>query len=757
MSGFRGFKAAAGLPAAWMGGFIVSLFFFWSPQPALADSLTAHADLIYSRSDLVTQDPTGNQENTETRSLVQLYSLAADKYLLPNLRLFASGIFQQNASDSITNGERTTSTTVLTRPYLELTLRSSPFSGGVNYSKVTTETRTAGSPRIPLISEAYSGFFGWRPAELPTLDIRAIQTKNYDQNHILIDTVNKTVSVNSDYSPVRALHLRYYGNYVDQHDLLGNNESETVGHDGRVDYGDQFFRNRLSVTASEEYAYSTIKTSTATGQGTVNQQVFAIQGLALNTFDLTGLSRVPLASAPFLIDNVLNVPRNDSNNIGSSLFPQDTTPRNIGLQFSVPSEVNTLDIWVYSVHDTRNPDTTQDFLTPAVAGAYTWSVYTSSDGISWSLYLSGVPATYTPFAAQLGVGKFEITFPNVTSQYIKVVVTPLVPSAAGNEGLSFPGVYLTELQALISVSAAQAQGQHTAKTQTTTVATKYSILEKPFLSYDFSYFEVQSQSFLATQRNSTMSNGLSYSQIFNTVFSGSAGAQRLDENSSDPNSQRVVYQLSTSVMAVPLPTLRHSLSYSYQEVTVFNGTSSSNSVYMTNTADLYKGVGIFLNGGETWGLDINRVRSTSYQYATGITLVPLKTLTINASSTYTRSTSATVYYSRNDTYSVAYSPFLTMFINASWTTLDESDHHDRLQNYSFSWSPFPGGNLIFNFAYLETLQMQNNSVEQTIQESVRWNINPRMYTQASYADSKQNSDLQRSLQRTFSAELNITL
>ncbi len=759
MGRVRGLKAETGRAAVWIGvGALSACFFFGSPRPAPADSITGRADLIYSRSNFVSQDAAGNQENTDSRSFNELYSLTADKSLLPNLRLYANGIFQQNASDSITNGERTSSTTVLTRPYLDLTLRSSPFSGGVSYSKVTIETRTPGSPRIPLINEVYNGSLGWKPSELPSLDVRIVQAKNYDRDRAMINTENSSVTVNSDYSPIKPVHVRYHGNYIDQRDLLAGNESTTTGQAGRIDYGDQFFHNRLSLTASEDSAFSTTRTSTATGQGTFNMQVFAIQGLSLNTFDVQGLSRVQLADAAFLIDNVLNGPRTDSNNIGASLFPQDTTPRNIGLQFAVPSEVNTVDVWVYSVHDTRNPDTTQDFLTPAVAGAFTWAVYTSSDKITWSLYQSGAPAQYTPFAAQLGVGKFEITFPNVTSKYLKVVVTPLVPSAAGAEGLSFPGVYLTELQALISTATAKIQGQHSAKTQTTNVAAKYTILDKPFLSYDFSYFAVQSESFLSTSRNSTMSNGLSYSQIYNAVFSGSAGAQRIDSNGSEPNSRRVVYQFSASGMAAPLPALHHTLSYGYQDQTSSEGDSSSQSVYLTNAAALYQGVDAYLNGGETWAVDVNHARSTSYQYAYGLSLAPLKILTISASSTYSKSVSVTsVYYSRSDTLSVAYSPFPTMFMNASRTTLDESTHHDRLQSYAFSWAPFPGADLVFGFTYLETLQLQNTVVEKTIQEFVRWNINRKMYAQTSYANSVETSDIQRTLVRTFSALLSVAI
>jgi hypothetical protein len=738
-----------------LGVWSATLFFFGlTPLQAGADSITGHADLIYTRSNFVSEDPTGKQDSTESRSLIQQYSLAADKYVLPNLRLYASGIFQQSASDVVTGDEKTSSTSVLTRPFIDMTLRSSPFSAGVNYSKVTTETRAPGFPRDPLISEAYNGFFGWKPADLPSLDVMMNRMNNYDRDHTTFDTVSDRITVSSNYVPVKAVQLRYFGVITDQKDLVSGSESKTIGNEGRIDYGDRFFHDRVSLTASEDYTYSTIKNTTSSGLGTVSQQVFAVKGLALNTFDSQGQSRIPLADAQFLIDNALTTPRNDGNNIGSGLFPLDTTPRNLGLQFAVAQEVNTLDVWVYSVHDTRNPDTTQAFLSSAVAAAYTWSVYTSTDNITWSLYQSGLPAAYTPSPGAPGVGKFEITFPNTSVQYIKVIVTPLLPTAAGNEGLSFPGVYVTELQAFLSTSAALVQGQRNSKTQTTNVATKISILERPYLSYDFSYFQVQSESLFSKDRRSTMSNGLSLNHRFNTILSANAGAQRVDVKATDPNGNLVMYQYSASLMAVPLPTLQNSLSYSYSEQNSPIGRGTSQSVYMTNAADLYRGVSAYLNGGETWATDIRNQRLSSTQYSYGVTLIPRKTLTITASSSYTKTE---FFFSRNDMLSIAYTPFTTLFLNASWTTIAESSRHDRLQNYNVSWSPFPGGDLIINVAYLEALQLQNNTLQKTMQESVRWNINRRMYTQTSYADSDNNSDLQRSTVRTFTAQLSVTL
>ncbi|HTP06076.1 MAG TPA: hypothetical protein VMM54_13090, partial [Nitrospirota bacterium] len=78
-------------------------------------------------------------------------------------------------------------------------------------------------------------------------------------------------------------------------------------------------------------------------------QVFAVDGLFLNNDNLL---TVPLAPSPFLVDNIVTGPSNSTNNIGSATFtasPPDLTARNIGLQFPTAMQMNTLDVWVYSV------------------------------------------------------------------------------------------------------------------------------------------------------------------------------------------------------------------------------------------------------------------------------------------------------------------------------------------------------------------------------------------------------------------------
>ena len=219
---------------------------------------------------------------------------------------------------------------------------------------------------------------------------------------------------------------------------------------------------------------SNLLTGTFSVTSSLPIQVFAVDGLFLNSDNLLTAS---LSSSPFLVDNTVTGPTNSTNNIGSATFtasPPDLTARNIGLQFPAATQMNTLDIWVFSVTGATIDTAVPAYLPDPVAGAITWAVYTSSDGSNWQLFQTGVPYPYVLDVSRPGVGRFEITFPNAVTKYIKVVVSPLSPFAAGGQANDFPGIYVTELQAFNTTPAANVTGTTTSTTETGTLAASNS-------------------------------------------------------------------------------------------------------------------------------------------------------------------------------------------------------------------------------------------------------------------------------------------
>ena len=124
-----------------------------------------------------------------------------------------------------------------------------------------------------------------------------------------------------------------------------------------------------------------------------------------------------------------------------SIIGGDTRERNIGLDFSLAQDVNTLRVWV----DRELPAT--------ISGSFSWDVYTSSDNLNWSLYTTLSPAPFGQFD-----NRFEITFSSVNTRYIKVVVKPLSAAVQGASG--YPDIFVTEIQAFSSNISGTGKGEN---------------------------------------------------------------------------------------------------------------------------------------------------------------------------------------------------------------------------------------------------------------------------------------------------------
>jgi hypothetical protein len=735
-------------------------FFGYAPKTALADGIGGRVSLTYAHSTTTATDAAGTTTDSSSRAFFQQYSLTADERLYPNLRLYASYLFQKTESTSSTNGQGSWGDVTLTRPYIDLTLRTPVFAVGVNYNSVTTEAKALNAPTTTFKHDAYGGILGWKPEGLPTLEMTLTRSYNYDVDRAVQDTVNDQVSLFSRYDPTRTVRLRYQGSYFDTRDRLRDVESKSIGNDVRIMYDDQYLRDRVTVSAYYDYGRRTTEITTS-GQGTVNFQALAVDGLFLNSDNLL---TDPLRSAPFLIDNTMIGPTNAANNIGSATsatVPPDTTARNIGLQFAAATEMNALDVWIYSVTGATIDTAVPAYLPAPVAGSFTWAVYTSPDNLNWRLYQSGLSAPYEIDAARPGVGRFEITFPNVTTKYIKVVVSPLSPFAAGGQGRDFPGVYVTELQAFIARPAAEVTGRSSSTSQFAGLSTKVTLLKIPMLYYDFSYFYNKSESQFSTSRITTMSNALSVLHQFNPVFSGNARAERVDDSS--PIGDTVSYRYSAQIMAVPLRTLSHTLGYSYITRQSPTGHSTGTALTLANTAELYHNVTAFLNGGLSSQIAETDQKTDSTNYQWGINLIPIGTLNITLSSSYQKTDLSgggvpeSSQFSRTNETSVSYYPFRALYLFASRSTRSGSNQpSDRLTNYGLNWSPFPGGDLQFSFSYNESRRALDNSIDKSVIPSVRWNITRRTYVIAAYNSTKNTSNVQQSTARTYSASLNMT-
>lgn len=705
----------------------------------LLQGVSGILELNYSFVSTKTTDATGNTTKTATNNFNPRVTLTVNTNIFPNLKLDAGVIVEKNISWFKTDRINTKSDTTDLRPYFNLTLNTPVYTAGIGYDRRQETVKTSGSPGVTTVNEDYNAILGWRPEGLPIIDMRFTRTNLFDEKHNIQDTTTDYGLLSARYT-YKNLDVRYQGTYTDTNDKLNEVETKDYLHTGRITYSDMFFNNRVSFNGSYNISYEETNTTTAGKGGEVSFQISPFAGLSI--INITD-SPITLDPNPAIIDG--NTTTSAGINIGLPPLGGDTTSlRQVGLDFLVPTEVNSLFLWV-----DRDLSSATNILTFFFSSIH---IYESSDNLTWT--------PVAPISVSLGQfqNRFEIGLTNpATKRYIKVVTLPLnigIPGAS-----SFPNIFITELQAFIKKSAAQVKGRTTKLTHILNIDSRARILDIPTLFYEFSYFLDKTD---PGQTTYTVSNGFSVNHTFNPIFSGSARVAR--EDGTEEGKKRWAYVYNASIVATPLRTLRHNLIYSGRIEEIDGKSTKNNSIFLQNNATLYKGIDINLGG----GFNFSTLETGQNQQNTiinfGASIVPHRTMTITLiySDTTTNqsggSLPSTSTSTRRGDLSVAYRPFETLYLFTSWEILAEKGQKiQTTQNYGLNWSPFPEGTLQFNFSYNESILSESNQKSRLITPSLRWNITSRSYLDLSYQYIHNSSKLEKSDSNGFSANLKIFL
>lgn len=700
---------------------------------ASADSLKGFADIAYSKSDVKTRDSSGATTQTQLSSFSQQYRLTLNKMFFPNLNLTGGGIFEKMITDSNSAGQDTTSTDTKTRPFFDLRLATPPYKAGVGYSRAEDEQKTSGSPSSTNVNERQYAVLGWMPEGYPDWNVRLEKSDTFDKERVLQDTSTKQAFMTVHYA-VKGLDLRYQPSYRDQVNRIDDVEQKDITHNGRATYSHSFFQGRASLSGSYEATRSETEID-ARGAGEVSFPLIPLSGLsALDDTPADGA----LDPNPALIDG--NQTASAGLNLGLPPLGGDTRARNLGLDFLIPQETNTLHVWV----DRELP--------PEIAAAFSWEVYTSPDGTAWNRATTVGAAPFGPF-----LNRFEIRFPNVTSRFIKVVTRPLtsiVPRAS-----EFPQIFVTEIQAFLTKPADAVRGKITRTTQNGSVNFRTRLMDRPSLYYDFSYNTVSVSPPSRTQ--SSMTNGLSASHVFSRIFSASGRVAREDNRADD--GKEVAYAYTASLQAVPLKTLRHVLLFTGRNEQSAEGPRDIYSLALQNMAQLYRGIQVFLNGGVSREKKAAGEQQDTKNLLFGATFVPNRALVVamNFNGSWMDRTGGgrpdENTADRSGDASISYRPFDTLYLVASVSRIEQQSVHDTVQNYGLNWSPFPSGALQFNFDVNQGLSAKDNSKVRTVRPTLRWNVTSRVAFDLSYDDTKAESTAGTTDNKTFSTRLRMIL
>jgi len=667
-----------------------------------------------------TTDASGNTVKTNIQSSNSRFQLDINTKIYPNLRLRAGGIAEGtwNKLDDKTNDIVTRTIVLNFRPYIDLTLETPLYTASVGYLRRQERTDVFNSPSFTLINDEYYVILGWRPEGLPSIDTQIRRRNLYDSEKASLDSKEDFISLNPKYQ-YQGLRLDYYGTYLHSRDDLIDLDVTQYTHSGRASYSNSFFNNRVSLTTNYNILYQETKTVSG-GKGFVTFQAFPNGGLS-RIDDTLPPAPVTLDPNPSLIDG------NTTASAGIDLVSDaPLVKRQIGLDFLNPTEVNQLLVWV------------DRELTPTIASSFTWDVFVSENNSVWTHWAGPMVGSFGPFQ-----NRFEINFLNVIppKRYIKVVTTPLLRSP-----LVPPNIFVTELQAFVRTPAADVKENVSRTAHNYDLDLKTRILDIPALFYEL-YYYINRQEPSGQQRYDLI-NSLNANHRFNDVFLGRVKVGI--ENGKELDKKRLAYIYDAAVTADPLRTLRHSLVFNGREEEIDGRPNNSNSVILYNTAQLYKGVDINLNGGVTFTKQESGEKGRDFIINFQTNIVPHRTMTLafNYSNNISRRTGgdqgSLSTYTQTLDFNLSYNPFRTLNLFAFVQYINEKGQKDRvLQNYAINWSPFPDGALQFNVAYNENYRTEDHLVERIFQPTIRYNLSKRSYIDLSYQLIRSRSDIQK--------------
>jgi len=726
------------------------LFLLLLPAGAKAQGLlqgiSGSLEFNYDYLTTKTTDASGNTVKTTTMTYNPRFQLDINTMIYPNLILTAGGIAEGIKAD-LRSDTDITITQLNFRPYIDLTLRTPFYWGSLGYVRTEQITDATHSPSLTLIRDEYYGILGMRPEGLPYMELQVRKRNSYDDTKDIMNLSEDIVTLNSKYQ-YKGLILDYYGTYLHSDDKIAGFDVTQYTHSGRASYSDSFFDKRVAVNTNYNILYQQVTTEAepgAPGGGVVTFQVFPTGGLFALLSDLETLNHA-LDPDPALIDGDLTA--SAGINIGLPPVP-DIRLRNIGLDFTIPTEVNRLLLWV-DRDLSSSPNIVNYF-------ASNFKVYVSSDNLNWVPWpIIGLP-TFGPLQ-----NSFQIKFANVipARRYIKVVTPALIPGVPG--AFAFPNIFVTELQAFRDVPVSNNLGttrtRNYALTNNYDLDVKTRILDNPALFYElYGYYNRQDP---GNQYRYTISNSLYTFYRFNEIFSGRAkGAV---ENGEDLGEKRIAYIYDAALTADPFKTLHSSLVANGRNETIGGKPNDLNSIILYNTAQLYKGIDVGLSGGVNFIKQESGQTGRDFVINLQANIVPHPTLTLglNYGNTISRRTGGDLPsssgYTQNVDFTVSYNPFRTLSLFALIQLIDQKGMKlQTLQNYSINWSPFPDGALQFNIAYNENYRSDDHFKERIFVPSIRYYLSKRSYIQLQYQLIRSTSDIEKINSDLISTSLKI--
>ena len=375
------------------------------PHRAVADPFSVSGNLNYREN--------GGDDMDTQRALNQSYNLNFIKQLSSSMDFSAATRYNNYQDFQGTDDNDSNSIS----PSAAFDLRNEWFSLNLNGS----QNRMNDDDSPPLFNRTWGGNLYSQIEKWPNLRLHYNQSQLWDDQRDHDQDVESTDYGGSVEYTWKSLAMLYDFRRGESDDLVEDINTETLNHYAQLKYTESFFRDRLSIGASQQYSSSEIDTDAAVGEdGVVMQPIFLTSGLsAVGKIDPRFVELNPAAG---LIDN-------DTATDSVQILPQDSDEYvHLGIETSF-QPVSRMEVYF------------DKLLTPGEEGALTgaiWTVYRSDDNRTWDRVRQIAPTF--DIKAGRSLVYVDLAVP-VTDRYLKVVV-----SSINIQPLATP-VFVTEVRA----------------------------------------------------------------------------------------------------------------------------------------------------------------------------------------------------------------------------------------------------------------------------------------------------------------------
>jgi len=718
---------------------------FVLPGLARADGFTASAEPAVSASQTTSSGEALDVGEVESLQLQQRYRLSLQRELFPLIRLNGNASYdQQNAIQRQDSAPLQRGESHLWGLGLRLDLGAGIWSGGLAYDLRGRgdDSKTGGAPRLSgpeQYAQTLTALAAWRPADLPSLDLRHVRTRSWDDLPEGVEQSSELTTLQASYQPTASVDARYRATYS----VLGNErtgvEDRGFNHGVRASWSESYLERRLSLFATVDLAQSRRWSEATKSDGFRETLQTLAAGLsAVERFPATP-ERITLDPNAALADGVttagagldVGYARSDAG---------DTDPRDLGARFvDAATPVNELRVWV----DQRLPT--------AISGAFSFAVYRSDDNLDWTPVSLRGAVSFSSLE-----NRFEIPIVRTTARYLKVVTRPLASAVTTDR--TFAQILVTELQAYLIEALAVGTKVETAHRIGGSVSSRLVLQRSWNVTWDAFADAARS-----SDRDFTpwlLTNGLSFTRRVATPLAVSGRAERSDVEAG--LGLETSHRLSLSAAYEPLPTLGGTLSAGASRLDKQSTSQSDVSSQLGLRADLYRGVSLSSQGDFSYGWADGDSRTRRLGATGNAAVTPHRTVTVAGSFSYTDSlrTQPGVADIRDRAAridgTVSWSPASAVAVAGS-IGRELYRRSGTIAALTVNASPFRDGAVLLTLSYAETLDTITDTRSRNWGPNLRWRIARRGYLDLSYTDAHTRTAAATTDSKVLFARLSLSL